>query len=206
MKKCLILIAWIALLAACTQETELSITPDIATFQFDADGGSFDAIIFTNGHWKATCDDPTISFAPDSGDFTAPMHIVVGPNEERHTKAIRISLISKLENLSRSSKIVISQKCRPFIFSEETLLQAPATGGEVRFHVNANDLWKVVETTCDGESVALPVDPQAGGPNSEMVTVLIPENTTGRIRTFAVKLALASWPERSVVLTVVQEA
>ena len=54
--------------------------------------------------------------------------------------------------------------------------------------------------------MALPVDPQAGGPNSEVVTVLIPENTTGRIRTFAVKLALASWPERSVVLTVVQEA
>lgn len=206
MKKCLILIAWIALLAACTQEAEVSIAPDIATFQLDADGGSFDAVIFTNGYWKATCDDPAVSFSPDSADFTAPMHIVVGPNEERHTKAIRIALVTKLDRLSRSSKIVISQECRPFIFSEETLLEAPAAGGEVRFHVNANDSWKVLETTCDGTPADLAVDPPASGPNSREVTVLIPENPTGRARTFRVTLALSDHTGVTLVLTVQQAA
>ena len=206
MKKCLILLASIVMLAACTQDAELSIAPDLATFQFDADGGSFDAVIFTNGHWKATCDDPAVTFTPDSADFTAPMHIVVGPNEEHHTKSIRISLTSKLDNLSRTSKIAITQACRPFIISEETILQAPAAGGEVRFHVNANDSWKVVETTCDGEATTLAVDPLTSGPNSVEVTVRIPENTTGRARTFTVTLALESWRDCSVVLTVAQGA
>ena len=206
MKKCLILFAWIALLAACTQDAELSITPDITSFQFDADGGSFDAVIFTNGYWKATCDDPAVTFTPDSADFTAPIHIVVGPNEEHHTKSIRISLTSKLESLSRTSKIAITQACRPFIFSEETVLLAPAAGGDIRFHVNANESWKVMETTCDGVPADLTVDPLASGPNSVEVTVRIPENTTGIARTFAVKLALEAWPERSVVLTVAQGA
>ena len=206
MKKCLLLLAWMALLAACTQDTELSITPDIPAIQFDAEGGSFDAVLFTNGSWTASCDDPSVSFTPTSGDYTTPMHIVVGPNEERYTKSIRISLLTKLDDISRSGKIVITQECRPFIYCEESLLQAPAAGGDIRFHVNANDSWKMVETLCDGAPVALPVDPVTSGPNSVDVTVRIPENLTGSSRTFTVTLALESRLDCTAVLMVVQAA
>ena len=206
MKKCLILLAWMALLTACTQETELSIVPDIASFQFDADGGSFDAVLFTNGSWTATCEDTSVSFTPTSGDYTTPMHIVVGPNEERYTKSIRISLLTKLDDISRSGKIVITQACRPFIFCEESFLQAPAAGGNVLFHINANESWKVVETLCDGAPSDLSVAPLTYGPNAVDVTVLIPENETGLARTFTVTLALESYLDKTLVLTVVQAA
>ena len=206
MKKCLILLAWMALMAACTQESDLHITPDLASFQFDADGGSFDAVIFTNGYWHASCDDPAVTFAPDTGNFTTPMHIVVGPNEEHRTKSIRIDLLTKLDGNSRSGKIVITQACRPFIFSDETLIQMPSQGGDARFHVNANESWKVVETLCDGEPVTLSVDPVVSGPNNVDVSVRIPVNETGLVRMFTVTLALESYMDTALVLTVVQAA
>ena len=177
MKKTLILAACMMLLAACSQNTSLSISSDIASYRFDADGGAFDAIIFTNGSWTATCEDETVSLTPSAGDYTTPMHIVVGANEEYYTKSIRITLNTKLDNLSRSGKIV-----------------------------NANESWKVTEIRCDGTPVELAVDPLVHGPNLAEVTVGIPANTTGRARSYAVTLALEAHPECTIVLTVGQEA
>ena len=209
MKKCLILIAWIALLAACTQETELSITPDIATFQFDADGGSFDAVIFTNGHWKATCDDPTISFAPDSGDFTAPMHVKVGPNRNNFTKSVRITLVSKLNNISRTARIAVTQECGPFLTAASTEETIGRESGAARFSVNSNYPWHLVGITLDGAPYEgeAEFEPAIGGPNhTDVALVPIPENTTGRTRTFRITLALTEYPAVTLVLTVQQEA
>lgn len=206
MKKTLLFALWMLLLAACSQETTLSITPDIASYTCDADGGSFDAVIFTNGSWTASCDDKAVSFTPASGDYTTPLHVSVGTNEENYTKSIRIALTSKLDDLSRSSKIVITQACRPFIFSEETFLRASAAGGTVRFHVNSNASWKVAETTCDGEAFTLSVDPRTAGPNRTEVSVTVPENTTGSERNFAVRLALESNPDTTVILVIGQDA
>lgn len=207
MKKTLILLVGMMLLAsACTQETSLGISSDITSFQFDADGGSFDAIIFTNGSWTAACDDDAVVCSPASGDCTTPMHITVGPNEAFFTKSIRIELKTVLDDKSRTGKIVITQACRPFIFSEETQLQVSAEGGKARFHVNSNKSWKVTESTCDGEPAELSVDPAAHGPNRAEVTVLIPANPLGRERIFTVRLSLEEFPECSVILTVGQAA
>ena len=206
MKKCLLLFAAMILLAACTQEATLTIKSDISSFQFDAEGGSFDAVIFTNGIWSAACEDESVSFSPASGDYTTPIHISVGPNDEYYTKSIRIELLTQLDGKSTSGRIVITQSCRPFIFSEESLLQVSASGGDVRFHVNSNESWTVAQTSCDGEPVSLVVDPAGHGPNSVEVCVRIPENQTGKARTFVVKLALTADPGRSVLLTIVQSA
>lgn len=206
MKKTLILAACMMLLAACSQDTSLSISSDIASYRFDADGGAFDAIIFTNGSWTASCEDETVSLTPSSGDYTTPMHIVVGANEEYYTKSIRITLNTKLDNLSRSGKIVITQDCRPFIFCQESRVNLTAQGGKARFSVNANESWKVTEIRCDGTPVELAVDPLVHGPNLAEVTVGIPANTTGRARSYAVTLALEAHPECTIMLTVGQEA
>lgn len=207
MKKTLILLVGMMLLvSACTQETSLGISSDITSFQFDADGGSFDAIIFTNGSWTAACNDAAVVCSPMSGDCTTPMHITVGPNDALFTKSIRIELKTVLGEKSRSGKIVITQACRPFIFSEESLLRVSGAGGKARFHVNSNKAWKVTETTCDGVPAELSVDPAAHGPNRAEVTVLIPENPLGRERIFTVRLSLEEFPECSVVLTVGQAA
>lgn len=206
MKKTLLFALLLMLLAACDQEATLSVQPDIASFSFDADGGSFDSVIFTNGIWTASCDDPAVSFTPTSGDYTTPMHITVGTNEENFTKSIRITITATLDKLARSGKIVITQACRPFIFCEESSLRAPASGGTVRFHVNANESWKVTETLCDGVPAALSVDPLSAGPNQVEVSVLVPENTQGRERSYAIRLALESHPETAVVLVIGQDA
>ena len=207
MKKSLILLVGMALfLTACTQDTTLGISTDIASYQFDAAGGSFDAIIFTNGSWTATCDDAAVSFTPSSGDCSSPIHISVAPNAEHYTKSIRITLTTTLDNLSRTGRIAITQSCAPFIFSEEELLRIPASGGKARFQVNANESWKVTGTACDGEPVQLTVDPIAHGPNLTDVTVQIPENPLGRDRVFTVELSLESFPLCTLLLTVVQAA
>ena len=56
----------------------------------------------------------------------------------------------------------------------------------------------------DGEAE---FEPATGGPNRTDVALLpIPENTTGRSRTFCVTLALAEYPDVTLVLTVRQDA
>lgn len=205
MKKYMLLVSLLALLASCTQDIELTVTPDVPSWTFDADGGSFDVVIFTDGSWKATCDDPAVTFAPDSGDFTMPMHVTVGKNEEMYTKSIRISLVSSYSNLSRGNRIVITQTCNPFIFCEESEKTIGAEGGAVRFSVNADHDWSVVRTTLDGEACTLTVDPSSQGPNRTEVAVWIPENETSQPRSFAVTLALDDYPDKTLTLTVTQE-
>ena len=206
MKRFLILALAAVLSFSCTQETNLSIAPDIHAFSFDPSGGEADVVIFTNGYWKATCEDEGVRFAPDTGNFTTPMHIVVGPNTEQYTKSVKISLTTKLDGNSRSSRIAITQDCNPFVVSEETEIQIPASGGVARFHVNSNASWQVASTLLDGAPVELDVDPLEHGPNSVTVNVRIPENLSGNLRTFTVTLALKEKPGVGVVLTVVQAA
>lgn len=206
MKRFLILALAAVLSFSCTQETNLSIAPDIHAFSFDPSGGEADVVIFTNGYWKATCEDESVRFAPDTGNFTTPMHIVVGPNTEQYTKSVKISLTTKLDGNSRSSRIAITQDCNPFIVSEETEIQVPASGGVARFHVNSNVSWQVASTLLDGAPVELDVDPLEHGPNSVTMNVRIPENLSGSPRTYTVTLALKEKPGVGVVLTVVQAA
>ena len=124
MKKTLLLVALILLAVSCDQDTNLSITSDISSYRFDAEGGSFDAIIFTNGSWTASCEDESVKFTPDAGYCTTPMHIEVGANEAYYTKSVRITLTTVYDSYSRTGKIVLTQDCRPFIFCEESRLAA----------------------------------------------------------------------------------
>ena len=61
--------------------------------------------------------------------------------------------------------------------------------------------------TLDGEPYAGVVEPSEGGPNrTDVALTAIPENTTGRPRTFCVTLALTEYPDVTLVLTVRQDA
>ena len=205
MKKILIFAAFAALLVSCTQELELSITSDATSYQCGPEGGSFDAVVFTNGSWTATCDDPAVTFTPESGDYSFPIHIEVGRNDEHYTKVIPIQLTSNLSTSSRSSKIVITQACAPFILCERSVLRVGPEGGPARFQVNASASWKVAATTLDGASTsALTVTPLTHGPNSVEVTVMVPAYAEPVIRRWEITLALEDSPSTTAVLTVEQ--
>ena len=68
MKKYLLLAALSLMFLSCTQESEVTVAPDIAAFRFDPSGGTVDVVIFTNGSWTATCEDTAVSMTPDTGD------------------------------------------------------------------------------------------------------------------------------------------
>lgn len=174
---------------SCTQETTLSITPDVRDFQFGPEGGSFDVVIFTNGVWTATCADESIAFSPASGEYTTPMHVEVPENVEHFTKAVHIQLTSKTGDISRTAQVVISQDCYPFILCEEPVKEIDNKGGKVRFSVNSNEPWRLKKPV--GE-IAFGASPETGGPNRTEVTLDIPANTTGEDRTFTVTLVLQS--------------
>ena len=201
MKRYLLLVALCLAALSCTQEAELSITPDVGAFQFDETGGQFDAIILTNGSWTASCDDPAVSFSPQSGDYSSPIHVTVGANEEMYTKVIRITLNAKLDNLTRTSRIVVTQTCAPFLFCEEATKTIGPEGGLIHFSVNSNEPWSVAQPDAISGSQ---VTPLTGGPNSTIVTFDIPANGEGRERTFVAQLNLQDHPSVSLTLTVVQ--
>jgi len=200
MKRFLIPVLAVLLLASCTQETEISIAPDITSVEFGPEGGSFDAVIFTNGHWTASCEDEAVAFSPASGDYTLPIHVEVGENTEMFTKAIRLALVTKIDENSRSSRIVITQHCRPFVYCEEPSKTVGPEGGSVRFSVNSNRPWTVVNEP------PVPVDPVSAGPNRTEVTLSVPRNDGNVERTFTVRLALVDDPSVWIDLTVVQSA
>ena len=211
MKRFLLLAALLvaaALSASCDQETNLSVVPDVDMFTFGPDGGEFDVVVFSNGHWKATCSDESISFTPDSADFTAPMHVKVGPNRNNFTKSVRITLVSKLNNISRTARIAVTQECGPFLTAASTEETIGRESGAARFSVNSNFRWQLAGITLDGvpDEGTARFDPVEGGPNRTEVALRdIPENTDGRPRAFRLTLVLADHPEVSLVLTVLQE-
>ena len=202
MKRYLLLVALCLAALSCTQEAELSITPDVGAFQFDETGGQFDAIILTNGSWTASCDDPAVSFSPQSGDYSSPIHVTVGANEEMYTKVIRITLNAKLDNLTRTSRIVVTQTCAPFLFCEEATKTIGPEGGLIHLSVNSNEPWVVL--TRDGLPLPCDVSPMAGGPNLTEVTLVIPANPETASRAFEVTLALRDYPSTWLNLTVNQ--
>jgi len=204
MKRILMLVLAAALAFSCDQESNLSISPDIPSIAFGPEGGEFDVVVFTNGYWKASCDDKSVTFAPDTGNFTLPMHVVVAPNTENYTKSVRISLTTHLDGNGRTSKIAITQTCNPFIFCDKAEIQLPSSGGTARFQVNSNADWQVIDTQLDGSSVDLAVDPMEHGPNSVTVNVPVSENPSGAPRTYTVTLALKETPSVQFVLTVRQ--
>lgn len=204
MKRYLLLALLCLAAVSCDQDTDFYIYPDVHLFEFDAEGGSFDNVIFTNGVWSCEVSDAAVTVSPMSGDYTTPIHVEVGENEEMYTKAIRLRFTSKLDDLSRTGDIIITQHCHPFIFCEDPVKQVGPEGGVVRFSVNSNEPWSV--ETPDGGPMPCSVDPMTGGPNSTVVSVDVPANPQGAERTLRVVLSLVSDPFVFVTLTIIQGA
>ena len=187
-------------LVSCTQDATLTIKPDITAIALGPEGGSFNAIVYTNGRWKATCSDESVSFTPDTAEFTAPIHVEVGPNHEKFTKAIAISLKTEMDGNNRSSKIVITQACSPFLFVEgEDIKRVGTEGGAVRFTLNSNVPWAWQE-----EQDEYSVNPVTGGPNSTEVTVTVPPRTLPVERWRYLTFYLVDDPSVKIQVSVVQ--
>ena len=109
MKRYLLLVFLCLMAVSCDQDTNFYVTPDVSTFEFGPDGGEFDDVIFTNGSWTCEVSDDAVTVTPSSGDYTTSVHVVVAPNTERYTKAIRLKFISTYGDLSRNSNVVVTQ-------------------------------------------------------------------------------------------------
>ena len=204
MKRYLLLALLCLAVLSCDQDTNFYVTPEVSTFEFGPDGGEFDDVIFTNGSWTCEASDDAVTVTPSSGDYTTSVHVVVAPNTERYTKAIRIKFISTYGDLSRNSNVVVTQDCYPFIFCEdEDVKTIGPEGGKVRFSVNSNQLWKMSFPT--GALTPSRAEPLSGGPNTTTVTLDIPANDEGSERWFEVLLYLESDPDVCLTLTVIQE-
>ena len=214
MKRFLLIAACCALALSCTQEATLSLYADVPTAQFGPEGGSFNTILFTNGSsWTATCEDPTVVFSPTSGAYSTPMHIEVGENTEHYTKAIRIAVTSELDGNSRRANIVVTQACHPFVICDDNQKTVGVAGGIVRFTVNSDRGWYLVETQLDGVKVVMEdyfdgwIAPSwCDEPNNCIVEFSIPANNTGKKRTWSAILSPKEEGLENCLLTVMQSA
>lgn len=204
MKRYLLLVVLCLAAVSCDQDTNFYITPNHTSFVLGPNGGSFDDVLFTNGSWTCTVSDDAATVTPMSGDYTTPFRVVVGPNSERFTKAIRIKFTSTLGDLSRTANVVVTQDCFPFIFADETLQTIGPEGGRVFFTVNSNEPWVMLEPDNSVLPAGFSAEPRNGGPNNTTVTLDIPVNDTGEERWLEVLLHLESDPEVYVILTVIQ--
>lgn len=204
MKRYLLLVVLCLAAVSCDQDTNFYITPNHTSFVLGPNGGSFDDVLFTNGSWTCTVSDDAATVTPMSGDYTTPFRVVVGPNSERFTKAIRIKFTSTLGDLSRTANVVVTQDCFPFIFADETLQTIGPEGGRVFFTVNSNEPWVMLEPDDSVLPAGFSAEPRNGGPNNTTVMLDIPVNDTGEERWLEVLLHLESDPEVYVILTVIQ--
>lgn len=204
MKRYLLLVVLCLAAVSCDQDTNFYITPNHTSFVLGPNGGSFDDVLFTNGSWTCTVSDDAVTVTPMSGDYTTPFRVVVGPNSERFTKAIRIKFTSTLGDLSRTANVVVTQDCFPFIFADETLQTIGPEGGRVFFTVNSNEPWVMLEPDASVLPAGFSAEPRNGGPNNTTVMLDIPVNDTGEERWLEVLLHLESDPEVYVILTVIQ--
>ena len=211
MKK-FVLFAVICVLAlSCKQEGTLTATSDIPSIKFGPEGGTFNPILFTNGSsWTATCDDPAVTFSPASGSFTTPLHIEVGENTEHFTKAIRIAVVSYLDESSRTFNFVVTQTCWPFVLCNDHTKTIGAEGGKLFFTINSNNGWFRYRVLLDGEDTGMyysgltMVPSSCVEPNDKVTTVTVPANDTGRSRTWTLLLGIDK-EEEACRLTIVQD-
>lgn len=201
MKRYLLLVVLCLAAVSCDQDTNFYVTPNHTSFVLGPNGGSFDDVLFTNGSWTCTVSDDAATVTPMSGDYTTPFRVVVGANNERFTKAIRIKFTSTLGDLSRTANVVVTQDCYPFVYCAEPVQTIGAAGGAVRFSVNSNEAWAIPQVD---DIPGFAVSPLSGGPNSTVVTVTVPANDMDLERHFAVSLHLTSDASVSQLLTVVQ--
>jgi hypothetical protein len=185
---------------SCEQETNFYLTPEFYTFVCDADGGTFDEMLFTNGVWTCEISDDAATVTPSSGDYTCPIHIEVAENPERYTKAIRLRFTSSYDGLNRYANVVVTQACHPFLFCEEPVKSIDLEGGVVSFSVNSSEAWQV--QPLDGGSYPFGIEPMEGGPNRMDVFLQIPPSEEEQ--TLTLHLALKSDPSVHVALTVLQ--
>ena len=203
MKRYLLLVAVCLAAVSCDQETDFYVTPDIRTIVMEAEGGSFDDVIFTNGVWTTEISDEAVTITPSTGSYTTKVHVVVGENQEHFTKAIRIRFTSSDGDNSRTGDIVITQQCHPFLLCDEPVKTIGAAGGKVFFSVNSNAKWGLMQW--DG-GMPYEVTPQVGGPNRTDITVTVSENTSGEERTLPITIHLIDSHEVTLTLKVVQGA
>ena len=203
MKRYLLLAIFCLAALSCEQETNFYLTPEVSTIVLGPEGGSLDEMIFTNGTWTCTVSDDAVTVTPASGDYTCPVHIEVGENQEMFTKAIRIRFTSSYDELYRYANVVVTQACHPFIFCEEPVKSIGPEGGDVRFSVNASEDWQWDSSLAGGVS-QVDVSPVSGGANRTDVTVRVPANDTGAGRSFTVRLVLKNTPATFQNLTVNQ--
>lgn len=206
MKKFMLFAVICVLALSCKQEGTLTATSDIPSIKFGPEGGTFNPILFTNGSsWTATCDDPAVSFSPTSGSFTTPLHIEVGENTEHFTKAIRIAVVSYLDDNSRTFNFVVTQTCRPFVICDDAWKTIEFEGGSVWFTVNSDKGWEVLKTLLDGVETPLSVEPSNYGENNIPVEVKVPANDSDNSRIWEVILASKTAPAvEACRLTIVQ--
>jgi len=200
-----IIAAGIFFLASCDVEPDPKTYFDHYTAYLDYVGGTVEATVFSNGAWEATCETDGVVMTPDSGYGDGPITISLPENTDSVTTAVRIFATTTIGSSSYAAKLAVTLAARPFVVCEDNEFTISADGGIVRFFVNSNHPWSVVESKYDnGNLFDGTIVPSKWDKNGVSIEVTVPQNTTGMERSVTIKLQLESYSFASEILKINQ--
>ncbi len=211
MKRFLLALASIMLLASCEQEVKVAVSTDITSYVFDRYGGEVKVVVFSNADWTATCDIEGVTVSPSRGHCGGLVTVTVPENTDITTKLVRVKFLAEYDKSSNAAYVNITQGAVPFVSCEEDAVAVSLEGGTARFHVNSSDPWHiggVTLTTGTGqvelEKSGWPlIDPAVWECNSVEVEVKVPAaSQPGR---WSVMLLLDDFPGEAPAYLVVDQ-
>lgn len=213
MKRLLLALASLLLLASCEQEVKVAVSTDITSYVFDRYGGEVKVVVFSNSDWTATCDVEGVTVTPSRGHCGGLVTVTVPENTDIATKLVRVKFLAEYDKSSNVAYVNITQGAVPFVSCQEDAVTVGLEGGTARFHVNSSDPWHiggVTLTTAAGqaelEMSCWPlIDPAGWERNNVEVEVKVPASEDGLPRRWSVMLQLDSFPGEAPAYLVVEQ-
>ena len=160
--KCFLFVAAMAFsLVGCQKAVEVSF--DKATQEIDAQGGTVEVALKSNGEWTLTSSEDWITISPMSGNGDATLTLAAEANA---TQELRSAVITATTKDNTATLTVNQEALEYYLTVTPKEIQCGSDGGEFTIMVSSNVDWKVSLPSWVTSSVA-------EGSNDAMVTLTV---------------------------------
>ena len=160
--KCFLFVAAMAFsLVGCQKAVEVSF--DKATQEIDAQGGTVEVALKSNGEWTLTSSEDWITISPTSGNGDATLTLAAEANA---TQELRSAVITATTKDNTATLTVNQEALEYYLTVTPKEIQCGSDGGEFTIMVSSNVDWKVSLPSWVTSSVA-------EGSNDAMVTLTV---------------------------------
>jgi hypothetical protein len=171
--KCLMFVAAVAcLLVGCRKPVEVSFGKD--TQEIEAQGGSFEVEVKSNGEWTIDATPEWLAVSPMSGTGNATLTLTAQPNNTSGSRSGEVKASTK----DNSAILTVNQGSGTFLTLSPTSIDCGGAGGEFNVSVTSNINWAVSQLP--DWAICTPMDGEGNATVTLTIAPVVDELSTSR--------------------------